>query len=101
MNPELDVVTRELPSKRKLATAIGLALAAAGLILVTIVLPAEYGVDPLRTGAAIGLTRMSAPVRLPEEFAPRGATPATPVQAGAVAHYGGEYKVDSTLPRHR
>jgi hypothetical protein len=33
----------------------GAALLAAGLLLVTVVLPAEYGVDPLGTGARLGL----------------------------------------------
>ena len=39
---------------------------------------------------------MSAPVPLPEELVPSNATSSTPVQDGPVAHYGGEYKVDST-----
>lgn len=95
MNSELDVATGELPSKRKLATAMGVALVAAGAILMTIVLPAEYGVDPLRTGAALGLTRLSAPVPLPQELAPRGATALTPVHEGPVSQYGAEYKIDS------
>lgn len=34
------------------------ALAVAGLLLVTVVLPAEYGIDPTGVGRVIGLTRM-------------------------------------------
>jgi uncharacterized cupredoxin-like copper-binding protein len=54
-----DLPTRaELPSTGKLlrSTAIA-ALIAAGL-LVTAVLPAEYGIDPTSLGRALGLTRM-------------------------------------------
>lgn len=41
--------------RHRLAVAAGAALLAAGLILVAFVLPAEYGVDPLGTGARVGL----------------------------------------------
>ena len=47
------------PSRRTIAKAAAAALVVAGIILVTIVLPAEYGIDPLGTGAATGLTRLS------------------------------------------
>jgi hypothetical protein len=39
----------------RLAVAAGAALLAAGLILVMFILPAEFGVDPLGTGARVGL----------------------------------------------
>jgi hypothetical protein len=86
-----------LPSTRTLLVTTGLALAAAAAILITLVLPAEYGVDPLRTGAALGLTRMSAPAR-PAGAAPP--TPAGPAQAplalGPIAYYPATYAADST-----
>ena len=41
-------------ARQRLAVAAGAALLAAGLILVMFVLPAEYGVDPLGTGARVG-----------------------------------------------
>jgi len=41
--------------KQRLAVAAGAALLAAGLILVMFVLPAEFAVDPLGTGARLGL----------------------------------------------
>jgi hypothetical protein len=41
--------------RHRLAVAAGAALLAAGVILVAFVLPAEYGVDPLGTGARVGL----------------------------------------------
>jgi len=42
-------------ARQRLAVAAGAALLAAGLILVMFVLPAEDGVDPLGTGARVGL----------------------------------------------
>lgn len=42
-------------ARHRLAVAAGAALLAAGLILVMFVLPAEFGVDPLGTGARLGL----------------------------------------------
>jgi len=42
-------------AKDKIAVAAGAALLAAGLILVMFVLPAEYGIDPVGTGARFGL----------------------------------------------
>ena len=41
--------------RHRLAAAAGAALLAAGLILVMFILPAEFGVDPLGTGARVGL----------------------------------------------
>jgi hypothetical protein len=43
----------------KIAAAAGAALLVAGLVLVVAVLPAEFGVDPLGTGARLGLTALS------------------------------------------
>jgi hypothetical protein len=42
-------------ARNRLAVAAGAAILAAGLILVAFVLPAEFGVDPLGTGAMTGL----------------------------------------------
>lgn len=48
----------EPASPRRLLRSTLIALAVAGLLLVTIVLPAEYGIDPTRVGRVLGLTRM-------------------------------------------
>lgn len=50
--------TNELPSAGKLLRSTLIALAVAVVLLVTVVLPAEYGVDPTRIGRALGLTQM-------------------------------------------
>lgn len=47
-------------ARQKLAAAAGAALLGAGLILVMFVLPAEYGIDPLGTGARVGLVELGA-----------------------------------------
>ena len=49
------------PTRSKLILATVAALALAGVILVTIVLPAEYDIDPLGTGEALGLVVLSRP----------------------------------------
>jgi hypothetical protein len=53
------VVAVEPPSVRAIVMATVLALAVAAILLVTAVLPAEYGIDPLGTGKALRLTDLS------------------------------------------
>jgi hypothetical protein len=48
----------ELPSSAQLIRSTLIALVAAIAILVTIVLPAEYGIDPTGVGRALGLAEM-------------------------------------------
>jgi hypothetical protein len=44
--------------RQRIALSAGAALRVAGVILVTCVLPAEYGLDPLGTGARLGLLEL-------------------------------------------
>ena len=74
------------PSKREIAKGAVIALAAAVVVLVTAVLPAEYGIDPLRTGAALGLTELSEAAQ---------AQPVAPVAAGVYTPQLRTYKVDA------
>jgi len=53
-------MTDSLPTQPQLFKATAAALLAAGAILITAVLPAEYGIDPTGIGKALGLTRLSA-----------------------------------------
>ncbi len=48
-------------SRRKLGIATLAALLGAAIVLVTFILPAEYGMDPLGTGAALGLGALAEP----------------------------------------
>ena len=52
-NPE----DSELPSTSKLIKSTILAAVVAGVLLVTVVMPAEYGIDPTGIGNAIGLKK--------------------------------------------
>ena len=102
----------ELPSKARLAKATLLAFLIAGVILFTAVLPAEYGIDPLGTGAALGLTDLAkagqvktassssesatpgdAPVISPVVEA--GKNGEAPVIKGVLIAQPGRYKIDS------
>lgn len=47
-----------LPSSRKLLRSTLIAVGVAALLLVTVVMPAEYGVDPTGVGQLLGLKRM-------------------------------------------
>ncbi len=49
---------QEVPSTGKLIKSTILAAVVAGLLLVTIVMPAEYGIDPSGIGSVTGLKRM-------------------------------------------
>ena len=48
----------ELPTTNRLLKSTGLAVVVAAGLLVTVVLPAEYGLDPTRLGSVLGLTEM-------------------------------------------
>ncbi|TBY53120.1 hypothetical protein [Rhizobium leguminosarum] len=51
-------VPGDLPSSKQLLKSTVIAGAAAAAILVTVVLPSEYGIDPTGVGSAMGLTEM-------------------------------------------
>ena len=49
-----------LATGKKLLASTGIAFLAAGVLLATVILPAEYGIDPSGVGAALGIKGMSA-----------------------------------------
>ena len=51
--------TTDLPSTRNIAWATAAAFIVAVAVVVAVVLPAEYGIDPLGTGGAFGLLGLS------------------------------------------
>ena len=54
-----DLPTRaELPTSRRLIRSTLMAIAAAGVLLTTAVMPAEYGIDPTGIGGLLGLKKM-------------------------------------------
>lgn len=93
-----DLPTRaELPSSKQLLRSTIIALIVATVLLLTVVLPAEYGIDPTRIGRVLGLTKMGEiKMQLAEEAerdraadeaqtvtAPKGDAPARPAKTGA------------------
>lgn len=71
------------PSKSKLVLSTLAALALAGVVLVTVVLPAEYDIDPLGTGEALGLVVLSGP------------PPEIPVRSDGLTAQPSSYRVDN------
>ena len=59
MSEHLRPDPQSLPSNARLLKATAFAMIVAGVILITAVLPAEYGIDPTGVGRAVGLTGMS------------------------------------------
>lgn len=61
---------QDLPSSAKLLRSTIIALGVAIALLITVILPAEYGIDPTRIGRVLGLTDMGEiKVQLAEEAA--------------------------------
>lgn len=58
MSPDVQPFPRPV-SGRQVLVATVVALLIAGAVLVTTVLPAEYGIDPLGTGRMLGLTALA------------------------------------------
>src|SRR5262249_39104706 len=66
--------TVQPPSRAAIAKATVIALLVAAVILVTAVLPAEYGIDPLGTGKALRLTDLAKAEPAKAKEAPAAAT---------------------------
>jgi hypothetical protein len=95
MTQENDPRGPSTPSLKTLAKAIGLSIVAAALLLVTVVLPAEYGIDPLGVGRALGITVLAPSTGPIVPVPPPDGAVLAPVQEGLVAYYPGEYQLDS------
>src|SRR5688500_8584362 len=76
-----------------LITTIGIALLVAGALAITVVLPAEYAIDPLGTGRRLGLVRDHAPDPAPVPLISTDAGVA-PVQSGPLGAYATPFKYD-------
>jgi hypothetical protein len=95
MNDARDIAAQALPSAGSLWKAVLLALLAAAALLVLVVLPAEYGIDPTGVGDRLGLKAMSQPQAAPASADAAAAeadaevgeplAPAQPVEQATVA----------------
>ncbi|WP_113663402.1 hypothetical protein [Pedobacter nanyangensis] len=54
-------MSHQILEKSKIIKAVVIAIVVAGVLLVTAVLPAEYGIDPLGTGKAFGFAKLYVP----------------------------------------
>jgi len=72
-----------LPTLPQLFKATGIAVLAAGAILITTVLPSEFGIDPTGIGKALGLTALSATTAEAAKLPDRIAEPGPDVQTRA------------------
>jgi hypothetical protein len=80
----------EAPSAKAIAKATGIALVVALIVLFVAVLPAEYGIDPLKTGKALGLTGLAE-----NNENSKGRAVAVAVSTGVYTSQPKIYKVDS------
>ena len=71
------------------------AIVVAALILITVVLPAEYGIDPLGTAESLGLSALSGSAIVDEPVPPPQGAKVVPVRQGPFALYPAAFKVDS------
>lgn len=75
------LVAAEQRARIALATAV--AIFVAGVLLVTVILPSEYGVDPAGTGRLLGLTAMGQAAAGESGATATSGTPLEPVRPGA------------------
>ena len=59
MHDITSVSANALPSSKRLLVSTLLAMLASAVLLITVVLPAEYGMDPTGIGQRLGLTALS------------------------------------------
>ena len=85
----------EAPSRKAIAKATGVALIVALIILFAAVLPAEYGIDPLKTGAALHLTDLSKAAETKPESKPAAGARPTAAPTGIYRAEPASYKVDT------
>lgn len=80
-----------LPSTGRLLKATAVAIAVAAVVLVTTVLPAEYGIDPTGIGTRLGLNVLDAAAE-----PAKGEVPVIePAAAATVAKHDANYRSDS------
>lgn len=92
----------QLPTLRKLLAATVVSMLVAGLLLVTAILPAEFGIDPTGTGKLLGLTALNAAAEAAgkpaSEFKqPQPALapgPASPPMTGTVTKSNAPFRTD-------
>ena len=95
MTQKNDLRVLPAPTLTELGKAVSLSIFVTALVLVTLVLPAEYGIDPLGAGRALGITVLAPSTAALVPVPPPDGAILAPVQEGRVAYYPGEYQLDS------
>ncbi|MDX1527080.1 MAG: hypothetical protein R3337_00550 [Gammaproteobacteria bacterium] len=88
-----NITDMHVPTKAELIRATAIALVVAVAVLVTTILPAEYGVDPIGAGRALGLDKLNAS-SLPTAEITRSAN-AIPLEGAALASADVSLKMDA------
>jgi hypothetical protein len=84
--------TDATPSSTSLVKAVVAAVVGAGVLLTTVVLPAEYGIDPLGTGDMLGLSALRPSA---EPVSPPTGDSLAPVANGPISLYPAGFRVDA------
>jgi hypothetical protein len=95
MVEQQDINQVQAPSKQAIAKATGIALAVALVILFVAILPAEYGIDPLKTGKALHLTDLAKATESKSESKPAAGARPVAAPAGIYTVQPANYKTDS------
>jgi hypothetical protein len=90
----MSTVDVEVPSARSLAVATLLSAIVAGVLLVTVILPAEYGLDPTGAGRALGLYREPAAGGVDAETAAAAAQGTMPAGTATLTRSPVPYRSD-------
>lgn len=81
--------------RQRIAVALGAAVLVAGIILVTFILPAEFAVDPLGTGAKLGLLPLGVVGQQVEELNKAAATNTSGGQAAIIVPQERQFNQES------
>jgi hypothetical protein len=96
-SPAVDPRSTQTPLPPSISTLVkttAISLALAGILLVTIILPAEYNLDPLGTGRLLGLTEIASPTVEAVELPTPTSAELAPLQSGPLGQYSSEFKLD-------
>jgi hypothetical protein len=94
MSAPRDIPTAGAPSLGQLARTTAIALLVAAALLITVVLPAEYAIDPVGTGRWLGLTQIAAPTMAAVDQARPAGAALVPAVKGPIAAYPADFKLD-------
>jgi hypothetical protein len=85
----------QVPTAQALVKASAIAFVVAIVLLVAVVFPAEYGVDPLGTGETLGLSALGGAALAEEPVPPPDGARVAPAPEGPFALYPADFQIDS------